>query len=164
MTHTYDNFLPNLKEASANLIVVLFIFKLQSNFFHFMFNYQTFVQKRSKIVIFSIIGIVSACTIPILYPHVYHGTHIYHLALHVAGIILSLIMATLSINSFFMHRAKKMIVVSSAFLMFTAAELVQLLEAEKTHIHNFWESPTEISHIMLFGMLVLFAIAIFKRN
>ena len=129
-----------------------------------MFSYQKFVQTRSKLVIFSIVGIVSACTIPILYPHVYHGTHIYHLALHVAGIILSLIMATLSINSFFMHRTKKMIVVSSAFLMFTAAELVQLLEAEKTHIHNFWESPTEISHIMLFGMLVLFAIAIFKRN
>ena len=164
MTHTYDSFLPNLKETSANLIIVLFMFKLPIFFFQFMFSYQKFLQTRSKLVIFSIIGIVSACTIPILYPHVYHGTHIYHLALHVAGIILSLIMATLSINSFFMHRAKKMIVVSSAFLMFTAAELVQLLEAEKTHIHNFWESPTEISHIMLFGMLVLFAIAIFRRN
>ena len=129
-----------------------------------MFSYQRFIERKSRFVILGIIGIVSACTIPILYPHVYHGTHIYHLALHVGGIILSLIMATLSINSFFMHRAKKMLVVSSAFLMFTAAELVQLLEAEKTHVHNFWESPTEISHMMLFGMLVLFAIAIFRRN
>ena len=134
------------------------------DFCHFMFSYQKFVATRSRLVIFSIIGIVTACTIPVLYPHVNHGTHIYHLALHVAGIILSLIMSAVSINSFFMNKTKKMIIVSSAFLMFTAAELVQLLEAEKTHIHNFWESPTEISHIMLFGMLVLFALAIFRRN
>ena len=33
MTHTYDNFLPNLKEASVNLIIVLFMFKLPIFFF-----------------------------------------------------------------------------------------------------------------------------------
>jgi len=29
---------------------------------------------------------------------------------------------------------------------------------------GFWSSPMEWSHIMSFGMLVLFAIAIFRRN
>ena len=153
-----------MKYAGIILIYVPFNFKLESNFFFHMFSYQRFIERKSRFVILGIIGIVSACTIPILYPHIYHGAHIYILSLHVAGIILSLIMATLSINSFFMHRAKKMIIVSVAFLMFTAAELVTLLEAQKHHVVNIWESPSEVSHIMLFGMLVLFALAIFRRN
>ncbi len=63
-----------------------------------------------------------------------------------------------------MNRSKKMLYVSAAFMLFAIAELVQLLESEKHHIVEFWTDPNEIAHIMLFAMLVFFAVAIFKRN
>ena len=55
-----------------------------------MFRYQRFVNNKPKLLIAVILTtVVGSLSIPILMPHVYHGTHIYHLLLHTAGIILS---------------------------------------------------------------------------
>ena len=163
MIHTYVNSLPNLKEASANLIIVPFMFKLPSNFFRFMSIVES-IPRNKPLVIFVIIAIVGAATVPGLLPHVFHGMHIVDLVMHQAGIALASILTFLSINSYILTKSKKMLIVSAAFALFAFAELVQLLESEKHHVLEFWTDPNEMAHIMLFGMLVLFAIAIFRRK
>ena len=163
MIHTYVNFLPNLKEASANLIIVPFMFKLPSNFFRFMSIVEA-IPRNKPLVIFAIIAIIGVSTVPSLVPHVFHGMHIVDLIMHQVGIVLASILTFLALNSYIMNKSKKMIVVSIAFALFACAELVQLLESQKHHVLDFWNSPTEWAHIMLFGMLVLFALAIFKRK
>ena len=163
MIHTYGNFLPNLKETSANLIIVPFMFKLPLYFFQFMSIVQSF-PKNKPLIVFVIISIVGATTVPGLAPHVFHGMHIVDLVMHQAGIALASVLVFLAANSYIMNRSKKMIIIFIAFTLFAVAELVQLLESEKHHIVEFWAEPNEIAHIMSFGMLVLFAIAIFKRN
>ena len=120
--------------------------------------------KNKSLVIFVIVSIVGVTTIPGLAPHVFHGMHIVDLVMHQAGIVLASILAFLSINSYIMTRSKKMLIVSAAFTLFAFAELIQLLESEKHHVVEFWTEPDEIAHIMLFGMLVLFAVAIFRRK
>ena len=49
-------------------------------------------------------------------------------------------------------------------MVFTGAEIVQLLDATKTHVYNILESPSEISHLMMLGMIGLLALAIFRRE
>ena len=120
--------------------------------------------KNKPLVIFVIIAIVGATTVPGLLPHVFHGMHIVDLVMHQAGIALASILTFLSINSYILTKSKKMLIVSAAFVLFAFAELVQLLESEKHHVVEFWTEPDEIAHIMLFGMLVLFAVAIFRRK
>ena len=120
--------------------------------------------KNKPLVIFVIIAIVGAATVPGLLPHVFHGMHIVDLVMHQAGIALASILTFLSINSYILTKSKKMLIVSAAFALFAFAELVQLLESEKHHVVEFWTDPNEMAHIMLFGMLVLFAIAIFRRK
>ena len=115
-------------------------------------------------VVFAIIAIIGVSTVPSLVPHVFHGMHIVDLIMHQVGIVLASILTFLALNSYIMNKSKKMIVVSIAFALFACAELVQLLESQKHHVLDFWNSPTEWAHIMLFGMLVLFALAIFKRK
>ena len=129
-----------------------------------MFSYQRFAESKAKLLTVIIIGVVGSVSIPVLLPHVYHGNHIYHLLLHTAGIILSVFLTTLSVNSYYRLRTKKMIITSIAFMTFTAAEIVQLINATETHVYSFFESPSEISHLMMLGMIGLLAIAIFRKD
>ena len=145
------------------MIIVPFMFKLPLYFFQFMSIVQSF-PKNKPLIVFVIISIVGATTVPGLAPHVFHGMHIVDLVMHQAGIALSSVLAFLAINSYIINKSKKMIIIFIAFTLFAVAELVQLLESEKHHIVEFWAEPNEIAHIMSFGMLVLFAIAIFRRN
>ena len=129
-----------------------------------MFSYQRFANNKPILLIAVIVGVVGALSVPVLWPHVYHGSHIYHLLLHTAGIVLSVFLAILSVNAYYKMRTKKMIITTVAFMVFTAAEIVQLLDATKTHVYNILESPSEISHLMMLGMIGLLALAIFRRD
>ena len=129
-----------------------------------MFSYQKFANNKPRLLIAVILGVVGTLSIPVLMPHVYHGSHIYHLLLHTAGIVLSVFLAILSVNAYYKMRTKKMIITTIAFMVFTGAEIVQLLDATKTHVYNILESPSEIAHLMMLGMIGLLALAIFRRD
>ncbi|MAY24009.1 MAG: hypothetical protein CMO17_00355 [Thaumarchaeota archaeon] len=120
--------------------------------------------KNKPLVILGLITIIGILTTPGLAPHVFHGVHIIDLVIHQAGILLSSVLAFLAINSYIMNKSKKMLIVSAAFVLFAIAELVQLLESENQHVVEFWTQPNEWAHFMMFGMLILFAIAIFRKN
>ena len=129
-----------------------------------MFRYQKFANNKPRLLIAVILTVVGALSVPVLWPHVYHGSHIYHLLLHTAGIVLSVFLAILSVNAYYKMRTKKMIITTIAFMVFTAAEIVQLMDATKTHVYNILESPSEIAHLMMLGMIGLLALAIFRRD
>jgi len=129
-----------------------------------MFSYQRFANNKPRLLITVIIAVVGALSIPVLWPHVYHGSHIYHLLLHTAGIVLSVFLAILSVNAYYKMRTKKMIITTIAFMVFTGAEFIQLMDATKTHVYNILESPSEIAHLMMLGMIGLLALAIFRRD
>jgi hypothetical protein len=57
-----------------------------------------------------------------------------------------------------------MIITTIAFMVFSGAEIVQLLNATETHVYNLLESPSEIAHLMMLGMIGLLALAIFRRD
>ena len=129
-----------------------------------MFSYQRFANNKPVLLIAVIVGVVGTLSVPVLWPHVYHGAHIYHLLLHTAGIVLSVFLAILSVNAYYKMRTKKMIITTIAFMVFTGAEFVQLMDATKTHVYNILESPSEIAHLMMLGMIGLLALAIFRRD
>ena len=129
-----------------------------------MFSYQRFANNKPILLIAVIVGVVGALSVPVLWPHVYHGSHIYHLLLHTAGIVLSVFLAILSVNAYYKMRTKMMIITTVAFMVFTGAEFVQLMDATKTHVYNILESPSEIAHLMMLGMIGLLALAIFRRD
>ena len=129
-----------------------------------MYSYQRFVNNKPKLLTAVILVVVGALAIPVLMPHVYHGAHIYHLLLHTAGIVFSVFLAILSVNAYYNMRTKKMIITTIAFMIFTGAEIVQLLNATETHVYNLLESPSEIAHLMMLGMIGLLALAIFRRD
>ena len=82
-----------------------------------MFSYQKFADSKPKLLIAVILTTVGALSVPVLWPHVYHGAHIWHLLLHTAGIILSVFLAILSVNAYYKMRTKKMIITTIAFMV-----------------------------------------------
>ena len=126
--------------------------------------YHQLTNSKPKLLGAVIIAVVGGLAVPFLLPHAFHGTHILHLLLHTAGIVLSVFLAILSVNAFYKMRTKKMIITTIAFMVFTGAEFIQLMDATKTHVYNILESPSEIAHLMMLGMIGLLALAIFRRD
>ena len=126
--------------------------------------YQQLANSKPKLLVTVIIAVFGGLAIPFLLPHVFHGNHIFHLLLHTAGIILATFLTILGVNAYYQLRSKKMAITSVAFSLFAASELVQLINATETHVYDFFESPSEIAHLMLLGVVGLFALAIFRRD
>ena len=57
-----------------------------------------------------------------------------------------------------------MIITTVAFMVFTGAEFVQLMDATKTHVYNILESPSEIAHLTMLGMIGLLALSYIFRG
>ena len=125
--------------------------------------YQQLTNSKPKLLGAVIIAVVGGLAIPFLLPHVFHGTHIFHLLLHTAGIVLATFLTILGVNAYNELRTKKMAITTTAFSLFAALELVQLINATETHVYDIFAS-TEIVHLMLLGVVGLFALAIFRRD
>jgi len=125
--------------------------------------YQQLTNSKPKLLGAVIVAVVGGLAIPFLLPHVFHGTHILHLLLHTAGIVLATFLTILGVNAYYQLRTKKMAITAAAFSLFAALELVQLINATETHVYDLFAS-TEIVHLMLLGVVGLFAIAIFRRD
>jgi len=125
--------------------------------------YQQIVNSKPKLMVAVIIAVFGGLAIPFLLPHVFHGNHIFHLLLHTAGIVLATFLTILGVNAYNELRTKKMAITAAAFSLFAASEFVQLVNATETHVYDVF-APTEIAHVMLLGVVGLFALAIFRRD
>jgi len=125
--------------------------------------YQQHVNSKPKLMVAVIISVFGGLAIPFLLPHVFHGSHIFHLLLHTAGIVLATFLTILGINAYNELRTKKMAITAIAFSLFAASEFVQLVKATETHVYDVF-ATTEIAHIMMLGVVGLFALAIFRRD
>ncbi len=97
-----------------------------------------------------------------LIPHFGHGTHIYHLLLHTGGIILAVFLTILGINAYSKIRTKKLAITSVAFFVFAIAEIVSLLDATTVHYYDI--PGYEIAHMLMIGMIGIFAYGIFRGD
>ncbi len=125
--------------------------------------YQQLVNSKPKLMVAVIIAVFGGLAIPFLLQHVFHGNHIFHLLLHTAGIVLATFLTILGVNAYNELRTKKMAITAAAFSLFAASEFVQLVNATETHVYDVF-APTEIAHVMLLGVVGLFALAIFRRD
>ena len=94
--------------------------------------YQQLTNSKPKLLGAVIIAVVGGLAVPFLLPHAFHGTHILHLLLHTAGIVLATFLTILGINAYNELRTKKMAITAAAFSLFAALELVQLINATDT--------------------------------
>ena len=120
---------------------------------------------KPKLFILISIIIVSVLAVPVIIPHTTHPQHIYHIALHIASLILSIFLSIVSLSSYLRNGGPRLLFMSLGFFSLLIVETLFLFYATRgireilIPVVNI-----ELPHIILFAMLTLFGIGILKVN
>lgn len=107
-----------------------------------------------------VIGILA---VPIVLPHLSHVDMIYHILLHLASLIISIFLGAVSLIAYKRHRSGRLLFMSLGFISLILIECLYLIFAT-TNIEDIIIPVVriELPHVILFAMLTLFGIGVFR--
>lgn len=109
--------------------------------------------------------VLGSLALPVIAPHAFHGYHVFHILLHVAGITLSLFLAIIAVIAFYRLRTKRMGLTAIAFSVFCCAESVVLIEATWPGLYRLeMLSLLEVGHLMMITSMGLLALGVFRND
>lgn len=103
--------------------------------------------------------------VPVILPHIFHGFHIVHIGIHIAGMTLAIFLTLSTTYAYLKLRTKRLATAALAFSMFVGAEICAIIEA--TWPFSFYIntiSMLEISHILIISMLAIFSFGVFRKD
>ena len=116
-----------------------------------------------------LLGIIAAITVSTFIilgaPHILHTSTIYHFLLHLASVTIAVFLSTVSIISYKNSGNTRILLTALSFVALSLVEILLLLNAAEL-VGNLVIPGVDIdvSHLMLFGMLVLFGLGVLKVN
>ena len=123
------------------------------------------VSNKPKLFILTSIIVVSVLAVPVIIPHTTHPQHFYHIILHIASLIFSLFLFVVSISSYIRNGGSRLLFMSLGFVSLVVVEILFLFYAARGIQDILIPGVNiELPHIILFAMLALFGIGIFKVN
>jgi len=124
---------------------------------------QSFLNNKTHLFLVLSILFTSSIFYPLIVPHLYHPSMIFHISIHILSLNLALFLTVISILSFKKTKSKKIFLTFLSFSVLLAIEFLYLLQS--TDILGDFRIPyieIEIPHMMLLFMLVLFAAGVIK--
>lgn len=122
---------------------------------------------ENKPALFSVTaGVVMAIlAVPVIIPHILHGYHMAHIALHIVGLTLALFLTILSVASYRRTGSRRLMISILAFACFAASEVVLLIYAAWPFMDSIGILPIEeLGHLLAFSALGLLAMAVFRSD
>ena len=126
---------------------------------------QSVIASKAKLLIAISIIAVAVLSIPVILPHLNHPSMIYHIILHIASLIVSVFLTTISAVAYRRSGSSRILFMFLGFLALTIVEIIYLLNATEdigevalpfVHI--------ELPHIILLIMLTLFGLGVITVN
>jgi hypothetical protein len=117
-----------------------------------------------------ILGLMTAVVVgvvaPLVLPHATHPSMIYHVLLHMAGLIIVVFLSTVSLLAYSRSPATRLLLMAAGFVTLAVVELLYLLQAGGVYIGQFTlpVANIELSHLALLIMITLFALGVLKVN
>ena len=126
---------------------------------------QNVVYNKLKLFLLTFILVISVLAIPVIIPHITHPSMIYHIFLHISSLIIAIFLSTVSILAYKRNVTLRLLFMSFGFLSLAIVELFYLLYAT-INIEDIIIPIVhiELPHIILFAMLALFGMGVFKVN
>ncbi len=88
-----------------------------------------------------------------------------HIILHVGGITLAVFITILAVLAYSRLKTKRLLLTSVAFGVFIASQSVLLIDVTWPTIYDIGTLPLlEVGHVLIFTMLGLLAIGIFRND
>ena len=130
-----------------------------------LFNPQYILERKSTMFSVIVAGVVGILAAPIILPHIFHGYHIAHIALHIGGITLATFLSVLSIAAFLRLKTKRLFLTAIAFGVFIGAEMVLVIDATWPMVYDLSGiSLLELGHLLTFITLGVLAMGVFRND
>jgi hypothetical protein len=126
---------------------------------------QNITASKYKLFIIISVSVVSILVIPVILPHITHPNIIYHISLHIVSLIIATFLSVVSILAYKRSRGVRLLFMTLGFLSLIVIEILYIfysmigIEDIIIPVVNI-----EIPHVILFIMLTLFGIGVFKVN
>lgn len=126
---------------------------------------QSVIASKAKLLIAISIIAVAVLSIPVILPHLNHPSMIYHIILHIASLIVSVFLTTISAVAYRRSGSSRILFMFLGFLALTIVEIIYLLNATE----DIGEVALpfvriELPHIILLVMLTLFGVGVITVN
>jgi hypothetical protein len=123
------------------------------------------IDNKPKLFVIISIAVIAILALPVILPHITHPSMIYHILLHMIGLIVAVFLSSVSILAYSRNRNTRMLLMTVGFVLLTVIEILYLFHATE----NLKELiipivDVELSHIILLIMLTLFGIGVLKVN
>ena len=123
------------------------------------------IEKKGNLFVLSVFAAIGIMLLPVILPHLFHGVHIVHIGLHIAGLALAIFLTISAVYAYTKIRTKRLATTCIAFSLFIVAEIFSIVDATWPFVFYIdTVSMTEISHLLIIGMLGIFSIGVFKRE
>ena len=110
-------------------------------------------------------AIVSSLIIPLVVPHIMHQSMIYHIAIHIVSLDISIFLGLVSIFAFVKNSNKRMLFMALGFVTLAIVEGIMLLSSTGNLNNVILPAVNiELPHVVLLVMITLFGLGILKAK
>jgi hypothetical protein len=110
-------------------------------------------------------AIIMGVITPLVIPHISHPSMIYHITLHLAGMIIASFLGLVSYLAYKRVRGTRILLMTVGFMALSSAEILYFLDA--MDIFPMVHLPIaniELSHVILLVMITLFGLGVLKNS
>ncbi len=124
----------------------------------------------SKRVLFVLVtAITVAILVPLSIPHMTHPYMIYHILLHISGVIIATFLSVVSTLAYQRTASLKVLLMTIGFASLVAVEVLYVLDLSipmisSMHLFDIPITNIELPHVFLLIMLVTFSTGVLKMN
>ena len=120
--------------------------------------------RKYSYFLIAVIGCIVILSIPLIYGHIFHGGHLFHIAIHESGFVLAAFLFVMTLVSYKKTRITRMLFSSAAFGVLAFGQAAYMYSKIDDHGVEDMSSPGEILDICIVIMTVLFAIGVFYKR
>jgi hypothetical protein len=123
---------------------------------------RRFADSKPKLLGLISIIVIGILVVPVILPHVHHVNMIYHILLHLASLIISIFLGTVSLIAYKRIHSSRLLFIALVFLSLIIECLY--LTFITTNIEDIIIPVVriELPHVILFVMLTLFGLGVFR--
>lgn len=130
-----------------------------------MSTFERLIEKKGNLFVLCVFVAIGSMLLPVILPHLFHGAHIFHIGLHIAGLALAIFLTVSATYAYVKIRTKRLATTFIAFMFFVAAEVFSIIDATWPYVFYFEDlSMNEVSHMLILGMLGIFSLGVFRRD
>ena len=120
--------------------------------------------RKYSYFLIAVIGCIVILSIPLIYGHIFHTGHLFHIAIHESGFVLASFLTIMALISYKKTKIKRMVFSSAAFGVLAFGQVGYMYSKIGDHETVDMLNHNEILDICIVIMTVLFAIGVFYKR